>query len=153
MKRLYKFASAKVISESSQPPGGSLINLVSSTAHRKHSAELQPCSARSSIAHRAKGTRGSAEGATLLIDCLGPCVYVCVREREYHATGIFTATHSGHTFSQTFSLFYETYTAIYRVCVKPTHLRTHTHRMEILAAEKSTSTYQEQNSNSFRLLS
>lgn len=45
VKCVYKFVSAKVISESSRPPGGSLINLVSFTAARKHGAELQLCSA------------------------------------------------------------------------------------------------------------
>lgn len=75
VKCVYK--SAKVISESSRPPGGGLINLVSFTAARKHGAELQLCSAQSSIAHRAKGTHGSSKDATLLIACLCPCV--CVR--------------------------------------------------------------------------
>lgn len=58
--------SAKVISESSQPPGGSLINLVAFSTARKHNTELQPCSVESSIANRAKGTQGSSEDATLL---------------------------------------------------------------------------------------
>lgn len=47
---VHKFVS-KAISESSQPPGGSLINLVASLAARKHNTELQPSSVQSSIAH------------------------------------------------------------------------------------------------------
>lgn len=65
--------SSKVISESSQPPGGSLINLVAFPAARKHNAELQPSPAR----QPAEGTRGSPEDAALLIACVRPCVCVC----------------------------------------------------------------------------
>lgn len=50
VKCVYKCVSAKVISESSRPPGGSLINLASFTAARKHGAELQLCSAPSGAA-------------------------------------------------------------------------------------------------------
>lgn len=79
--------STKVISESSRPPGGSLINVVAFLAARKHNTELQPCSVKSSIANRAKETQGSSEDATLLLLCVSSqseCVSLQPQVRHTH---------------------------------------------------------------------
>lgn len=70
------FASAKVISDSSWPPGGSLINLVACQAARKHNTELQPCSAQSGIAHRARGTQGHLRMPAHSKVSVSMCVYM-----------------------------------------------------------------------------
>lgn len=68
--------SSKVISESSQPPGGNLINLVAFQAARKHNAELQPGSPAS------KGKTGVTRGCcTFNSPCEALLVCACVHVR------------------------------------------------------------------------
>lgn len=146
VKCVYKFVSAKVISESSWPPGGSLTNLVSFTAARKHGAELQLCSAQSSIAHRAKGTHGSSKDATLLIACLYPCLWVwvcvcvcvsvCLCVSVSQSISVFTASSDSLIFSDLpHSSIKHTRPSKGRVQSPPTYTPTNTHYRDFSCRE------------------
>lgn len=112
----------KVISESSWPPGGSLINLEAFPAARKHNTELQPRSVQRCIARPVKDwTWGSPEGATLLIVCVSLC--------KSHSAGFLKSTGNTtllHIFTD-LSLFHKMYIAIYSIHPKPTHEHSQTH--------------------------
>lgn len=109
---VYKIVSAKVISESSRPPGGSLINLVAFMAACKHNTELQLCCAQSSEANPAKGAQGSSEDATLLIVCL--CLWVRERVIPLVCLQPQVANHSCTHFHRLLLLLCKRNVAIYR---------------------------------------